>query len=190
MRAKAWVAVAGLAGLLAWRWSRTNPQPGDARCSRGRAESRTLAQETPFVRLPLGSVHPEGWLLRQLELQKAGLTGSARSCTMPSRRAPAGSGATATAGKRRLLLRQRADRLGTYAGQQELQHRARKWIDWTLQSQRPDGSFGPASNDDWWPRMIVLFYLRDTLKRPAIHESFLPELLPLSTQGLAPSAAP
>ena len=36
-----------------------------------------------------------------------------------------------------------------------LKGKARKWIDWMLASQRPDGWFGPAGNDDWWTRMVA-----------------------------------
>jgi hypothetical protein len=42
----------------------------------------------------------------------------------------------------------------------ELKQRAQKWIDWSLKSQRADGSFGPLSNNDWWPRMVMTYALR------------------------------
>ena len=29
-------------------------------------------------------------------------------------------------------------------------------VNWTLQSQRPDGEFGPAKNDDWCPPVVML----------------------------------
>ncbi|MDQ2842911.1 MAG: glycoside hydrolase family 127 protein [Acidobacteriota bacterium] len=41
-------------------------------------------------------------------------------------------------------------------GNQTLKTKAQKFIDWTLASQTPDGMFGPKSNDDWWPRMVML----------------------------------
>ena len=29
-------------------------------------------------------------------------------------------------------------------------------IDWTLDHQAPNGMIGPASNNDWWPRIVML----------------------------------
>jgi hypothetical protein len=37
-----------------------------------------------------------------------------------------------------------------------LKAKAQKFIDWTLDNAAPDGMFGPRSNDDWWPRMVML----------------------------------
>jgi hypothetical protein len=37
-----------------------------------------------------------------------------------------------------------------------LKAKAQKFIEWTITHQAPDGMIGPASNDDWWPRMVML----------------------------------
>jgi DUF1680 family protein len=34
--------------------------------------------------------------------------------------------------------------------------KAQKYIDWILQHQTSDGMIGPNSNNDWWPRMVVV----------------------------------
>jgi hypothetical protein len=34
--------------------------------------------------------------------------------------------------------------------------KANAYIEWTLNSQQPNGQFGPKTNDDWWPRMVML----------------------------------
>jgi hypothetical protein len=39
---------------------------------------------------------------------------------------------------------------------ERLKAKAQKFIEWTLTHQAPDGMIGPASNDDWWPRMVIL----------------------------------
>jgi hypothetical protein len=37
-----------------------------------------------------------------------------------------------------------------------LKAKAQRFIDWTLESAQPNGMFGPRTNDDWWPRMVML----------------------------------
>lgn len=42
-----------------------------------------------------------------------------------------------------------------------LKQKAQKWVDWLLDHQRSDGYIGPASNSDWWPRMLATYALKD-----------------------------
>ncbi len=37
-----------------------------------------------------------------------------------------------------------------------LKAKAQRYLEWTLTHQAPNGMIGPASNDDWWPRMVML----------------------------------
>ncbi len=37
-----------------------------------------------------------------------------------------------------------------------LKAKAQKYIEWTLTRQAAGGMIGPASNNDWWPRMVML----------------------------------
>jgi DUF1680 family protein len=37
-----------------------------------------------------------------------------------------------------------------------LKAKAQNFIEWTIKSQMTTGMFGPESNDDWWPRMVML----------------------------------
>ncbi len=37
-----------------------------------------------------------------------------------------------------------------------LKAKVQKFIDWTLDHQASSGMIGPTSNDDWWPRIVML----------------------------------
>ncbi len=124
--------------------------------------NRAPLEATPFVALPLGTVRADGWLRRQLEFQKDGLTGEAeslyadalgdRSAWLGGNQADWEQGPYYAKG-----LLSLAYVLEDYG----LRAKAQRYVDWVIQSQRSDGNFGPTTNVDWWPRMIVIYYMRD-----------------------------
>jgi hypothetical protein len=127
--------------------SAQNPSP---------AKNRAPLRSRAFIPLPLGAVKPEGWLRRQLELQASGLTGHLDEFwndVGPNSGWLGGSGESWERGPYYLdgLLP-----LAYELDNDVLKKKAQKWIEWTLTHQRADGQFGPLSNNDWWPRMVML----------------------------------
>ena len=114
-----------------------------------------------YVRLPIGSVRAEGWLLRQLKLQKAGLLGVSEQMYDALTPDSGWLGGKGEGWEKGPYYVKGLIAVAFTLDDAELKQRAQKWVDWALKSQRDDGFFGPASNNDWWPRMVVLYYLRD-----------------------------
>ena len=113
--------------------------------------------------LPLGSVRAEGWLLRQLEKQRDGVTGHAEELYDDI----GNSDWLTNAGKGDQYDWERGPyyakglvALALTLDDAALKAKARRWVDAALASQRPNGDFGPKK-DNWWANMIVLHYLRD-----------------------------
>ena len=130
-------------------------------------------QRKAYMELPLGSILPKGWLLEMLQRQKDGATGKMDELY------------PAVMGKRNGWLGGDGDQwergpywidgllpLAYTLGDKQLIEKAQEWVEWTLNSQQPDGFFGPSvdypdepgiqrgNTRDWWPRMVVLKILQ------------------------------
>lgn len=110
----------------------------------------------PFQLLPTGAVKPAGWLKRQLAIQARGMGGRLDE-TWPDVGPNSGwLGGTGESWERGPYFLDGLLPLAWQLDDAALKAKAQRFIDWTLQSAKPDGMFGPRSNDDWWPRMVML----------------------------------
>ncbi len=117
---------------------------------------------TPFAPLPLGSVRPQGWLLTQCQLQRDGLTGNAETIYASDLGTNSGwLGGSGDNWERSPYYYKGLIALAYTMNDAGLKTKAQKWMDWLLTNQGPDGYIGPASNNDWWPRMIATYALKD-----------------------------
>jgi hypothetical protein len=118
--------------------------------------NRSPLKPNAFDPLPLGAVRPLGWLLRQEQIQADGLTGHLDEFWNDVGPNSGWLGGTGESWERGPYYLDGLLPLAYQLNNPALIAKAQKWVDWTLQSQRPDGEFGPAKNDDWWPRMVML----------------------------------
>ncbi|MFC0329201.1 beta-L-arabinofuranosidase domain-containing protein [Paenibacillus sepulcri] len=121
---------------------------------------------TAFEALPLGRIKPAGWLRNQLRIQADGFTGH-----LDEQWADVGADNGWLGGKGESWERgpYYVDGLLPLAyllEDEQLIAKANRWVEWSLASQKEDGSFGPerietVNNDvnkrqDWWHYMIML----------------------------------
>lgn len=92
--------------------------------------------------MPIGSVRAEGWLLKQLQLQKEGLTGHAESLYGGSNDLGAGSdwlGGNGDSWERVPYYTKGLVALAYVLDDQDLIDRAQKWIDWSVRNNYGNG---------------------------------------------------
>jgi uncharacterized protein len=138
-------------------------------------KNRAPLAPNAFYPLPLGQVRPAGWLRRQLEIQASGLTGHLDE-TWPDVGPNSGwLGGTGESWERGPYYLDGLIPLAWLLGDARLQAKAQKYIDWILNHQAPNGMIGPASNDDWWPRIVALKAL--TQSHELVHDPFVVPLM-------------
>ncbi|GAA3888820.1 beta-L-arabinofuranosidase domain-containing protein [Streptomyces sedi] len=111
---------------------------------------------TRHTQLALGEIRPAGWLRRQLRLQAEGLTGRVEEIWPDLGPGSGWLGGPGEDWERGPYYLDGLVPLAHVLDDAALREKAARWIEWMLASQRPDGQFGPESNDDWWPRMVAL----------------------------------
>jgi hypothetical protein len=113
-------------------------------------------QENAFAPLPLGSVKPRGWLQQQLRLQADGLTGNLEEIWPDVGPNSGWLGGRGESWERGPYYVDGLVPLAYLLEDEALIAKAQKWVDWTLDNQRDDGSIGAIANRDWWPNMVML----------------------------------
>jgi hypothetical protein len=132
--------------------------------------NRSPLQPANFIKLPMGSIKPEGWILKLLELQKDGLCGHLGEISAwleKENNAWLSEGGDHGWEEVPYWLRGYSD-MAFIFDDPEMKKEAMVWIEAILASQKEDGWFGPSyiahgTKDklDFWSNMIVLFTLQN-----------------------------
>ena len=117
--------------------------------------NRAPMVQARFIELPLGSVRPHGWLRDQLVTQADGLTGHLDEF-WPSLSESAWKGGKGDDWERGPYFLDGLVPLAYLLEEPRLIAKVGRWIEPILASGRPDGTFGPATNPDRWPRAVAL----------------------------------
>lgn len=124
-----------------------------------------------FMKLPIGTIKPQGWLRRQLEMQGMGMIGHLKEISPWLRVETSAWGNKEGLGERGweelpYWLKGFGD-LGYVLEDARIIAEAKPWIEAALASQREDGWFGPRAlltsldgKADLWPNMVMLNVLQ------------------------------
>ncbi len=118
--------------------------------------NRTPLAPSAFYFLPLGSVRPAGWLKNQLRIQADGLSGHLDETWADVGPESGWLGGKGESWERGPYFLDGLVPLAYLLDDARLKAKAQRYIDWTLSHQAPNGMIGPASNNDWWPRIVML----------------------------------
>lgn len=138
--------------------------------------NRQPLEPNRLIKLPIRSIRPRGWLLKQLELQAEGFHGHLGKISRflvkegNAWLSPAGEGVHGWEEPPYWL--KGYSNLAYLLRDEEMIAETRTWIDAALSSQKEDGWFGPdrgrsgaatrlTGRDDLWPNMIMLLCLQD-----------------------------
>ncbi len=127
--------------------------------------------------LPLGAIKPEGWLLHQLQIMRDGTTGHLDEVYNKIKNDNGWLGGKGDSWEETPYWLDGAVPLAYLLNDTILKAKVLRYINWTLDNQRPSGYFGgitkweretgktitadsSAKADDWWPKMVMLKVLQ------------------------------
>jgi hypothetical protein len=158
-----------------------------------------------YTELRPGAVKPAGWLLHQLQIMRDGTTGHLDEVYEKVKNSNGWLGGTGDGWEETPYWLDGAVPLAWLLGDKGLKEKVMRYIDWTLNHQRPSGYFGPltkneretgnfveiiscAQGEDWWPKMLMLkvmqqYYLAsgDSRVIPFLSKYFAYQLSVLNT---------
>ncbi|MCW3116356.1 MAG: hypothetical protein JWM28_438, partial [Chitinophagaceae bacterium] len=137
--------------------------------------NRAPLQAVNFIKLPVGSIKPKGWILKYLELQRDGLTGKLGEISAwldKNNNAWFSGNGQGDHGWEEVpyWLKGYGD-LGYILQDKNIISETKLWLDKVFQSQTADGYFGPGiiekeqpgnknSTPDLWPNMLMLWCMQ------------------------------
>jgi uncharacterized protein len=107
-----------------------------------------------YIRLPLGTVKPAGWLKSQLEAQAKGLTGNLDDF-WPDLVNSSWHGGNGEAWERGPYYLDGLVPLAYLLDDERLKEKVNKWIRPIIESSSDSGWYGPAQNKDRWPLAVA-----------------------------------
>jgi hypothetical protein len=107
-----------------------------------------------FIKLPLGTIKPSGWLKTQLEAQAAGLTGNLDDF-WPDLVNSSWRGGTGEAWERGPYYLDGLVPLAYQLNDERLINKVKTWIEPILSSSSDTGWYGPSKNKDRWPLAVA-----------------------------------
>ncbi|HUZ58590.1 MAG TPA: beta-L-arabinofuranosidase domain-containing protein [Hanamia sp.] len=128
-----------------------------------------------FIKLPVGTIKPGGWILKYLELQRDGLTGKLGEISAwlvkKNNAWFSGTGKGDHGWEEVPYWLKGYGDMGYILNDKSIINETRSWLEKVFESQRPDGFFGPGEVvrnkenkiikvPDLWPNMIMLWCLQ------------------------------
>jgi hypothetical protein len=126
-----------------------------------------------YRELPLGAIRPQGWLREMLVRQKNGATGNLdKLYPLVMNERNGWLGGDGDQWERGPYWIDGLLPLAYILDDKELIAKTKPWIEWAIESQQPDGYFGPSkdyahepglqrdNSRDWWPKMVMLKILK------------------------------
>jgi uncharacterized protein len=135
--------------------------------------SQSAMTTAPYSEISLGSIKPQGWLRDQLEIMRDGTTGHLDEVHSKIKDDNGWLGGKGDGWEETPYWLDGAVPLAYLLEDKALKEKVLRYINWTLDHQRPSGYFGPitkaereqktsikpencSDGEDWWPKMVML----------------------------------